>query len=142
MSSAVVIDAIRTPIARADARAGWFRDVRSDELSAGLISELVHRTGIDPALIEDVRWGCVQQQGEQGYDIARIAVGIEMGRPPDRLKGAIQPQPRIDAARKFLRRGNDRLKRGAHITIALGLAAGERAAIAAQKRQMRRELLS
>ena len=74
MSSAVVIDAIRTPIARADARAGWFRDVRSDELSAGLISELVNRTGIDPALIEDVRWGCVQQQGEQGYDIARIAV--------------------------------------------------------------------
>ena len=74
MSSAVVIDAIRTPIARADARTGWFRDVRSDELSAGLISELVNRTGIDPALIEDVRWGCVQQQGEQGYDIARIAV--------------------------------------------------------------------
>ena len=74
MSSAVVIDAIRTPISRADARTGWFRDVRSDELSAGLISELVNRTGIDPALIEDVRWGCVQQQGEQGYDIARIAV--------------------------------------------------------------------
>ena len=74
MSSAVVIDAIRTPIARADARTGWFRDVRSDELSAGLIGELVDRTGIDPALIEDVRWGCVQQQGEQGYDIARIAV--------------------------------------------------------------------
>ena len=50
MSSAVVIDAIRTPIARADARVGWFRDVRSDELSAGLISELVNRTGIDLGL--------------------------------------------------------------------------------------------
>jgi acetyl-CoA acyltransferase len=34
---------------------------------------LVDRCGIDPRLIEDVRWGCVQQQGEQGYDIARIA---------------------------------------------------------------------
>ena len=74
MSSAVVIDAIRTPIGRADGRAGCFRDVRADELSAGLITELVARTAIDPALIEDVRWGCVQQQGEQGYDIARIAV--------------------------------------------------------------------
>jgi len=74
MSSAVVIDAIRTPIGRADGREGCFRDVRADELSAGLISELVARTAIDPALIEDVRWGCVQQQGEQGYDIARIAV--------------------------------------------------------------------
>ena len=69
MSSAVVIDAIRTPIGRADGRAGCFRDVRADELSAGLITELVARTAIDPALIEDVRWGCVQQQGEQGYDI-------------------------------------------------------------------------
>jgi acetyl-CoA acyltransferase len=34
---------------------------------------LIDRTGIDPRLIEDVRWGCVQQQGEQGFDHARIA---------------------------------------------------------------------
>src|SRR5260370_40728553 len=34
---------------------------------------LVERTGIEPKLIEDVRWGCVQQQGEQGFDHARIA---------------------------------------------------------------------
>jgi len=74
MTSAVVIDAIRTPIARADASIGWFRDVRADELSAGLMTELVKRTGIDSELIEDVRWGCVQQQGEQGFDIARIAL--------------------------------------------------------------------
>ncbi len=74
MSSAVVIDAIRTPIGRADGREGWFRDVRADELSAELITQLVQRTQVDPRRIEDVRWGCVQQQGEQGYDIARIAV--------------------------------------------------------------------
>ncbi len=74
MSSAVVIDAIRTPIGRADGREGWFRDVRADELSAELITQLVQRTQVDPGRIEDVRWGCVQQQGEQGYDIARIAV--------------------------------------------------------------------
>ncbi len=74
MNPAVVIDAVRTPIGRADARAGCFRDVRSDELSAALIADLVERTTVEPGLIEDVRWGCVQQQGEQGYDIARIAV--------------------------------------------------------------------
>ncbi len=34
------------------------------------------RTGIDPGSIEDVRWGCVQQQGEQGYDVARVAALI------------------------------------------------------------------
>lgn len=73
MRRAVVIDAMRTPIGKASAGSGYFRDVRSDELSAGLIRELVRRTGIEPTLIEDVRWGCVQQQGEQGFDVARIA---------------------------------------------------------------------
>ena len=73
MPTAVIVDAIRTPIAKASADTGYFRDVRADELSAALIKSLVERTGIDPHLIEDVRWGCVQQQGEQGYDIARIA---------------------------------------------------------------------
>jgi acetyl-CoA acyltransferase len=37
---------------------------------------LVERTRIDPHLVEDVRWGCVMQQGEQGFDIARIALLI------------------------------------------------------------------
>ena len=74
METAVVIDALRTPVAKACPREGWFRDVRSDDLSAGLIRELVARNSIDPALVEDVKWGCCQQQGEQGFDIARTAV--------------------------------------------------------------------
>lgn len=73
MRNAVVIDAARTPIAKAHPATGNFRDVRADELSAGLMKALVDRTGIDPSLIEDIRWGCVQQQGEQGFDVARIA---------------------------------------------------------------------
>ena len=73
MKQAVIVDAARTPIGKASAEAGYFRDVRADELSAHLLQAIVSRTGIDPHLIEDVRWGCVQQQGEQGYDIARIA---------------------------------------------------------------------
>jgi acetyl-CoA acyltransferase len=73
MRQAVVVDAVRTPIAKAHPETGNFRDVRADELSAGLMAALVERTGIDPQLIEDVRWGCVQQQGEQGFDVARIA---------------------------------------------------------------------
>ncbi len=74
MRRAVVIDAIRTPVGKASSENGYFRDVRADELSADLIRRLVDRTGIDPRLIDDVRWGCVQQQGEQGFDIARNAV--------------------------------------------------------------------
>jgi len=73
MRNAVVIDAVRTPVAKANSAIGNFRDVRADELSAGLMKALVERTGIDPQLIEDIRWGCVQQQGEQGFDVARVA---------------------------------------------------------------------
>lgn len=76
MSSAVIVDAVRTPIAKASPEEGFFRDVRADDLSAFLIKSLIDRTGIDPRLVEDVKWGCVQQQGEQGVDIARNAVLI------------------------------------------------------------------
>jgi acetyl-CoA acyltransferase len=73
MKAPVIVDAVRTPIGRASADKGYYRDVRSEDLSAQLIESLVRRTGIPASEIQDVRWGCVQQQGEQGYDIARIA---------------------------------------------------------------------
>ena len=73
MRNAVIIDALRTPVGRASADKGYYRDVRSEDLSAHVMNALVARTGIEPHLIDDVRWGCVQQQGEQGFDVARIA---------------------------------------------------------------------
>lgn len=76
MREAVVIDAIRTPVGKASPASGIFRDVRADDLSAFVMRQLVERTGIEPTLIDDVRWGCVQQQGEQGIDVARIALLI------------------------------------------------------------------
>src|SRR6516225_4385823 len=80
MRQAVIIDALRTPIGRAHSETGYYRSVRADDLSAHCMKTLVDRTGIDPKLIEDVRWGCVLQQGEQGIDIARIA-GLIAGLP-------------------------------------------------------------
>src|SRR5262245_1975840 len=82
MKNAVVIDAVRTPIGRASADRGYFRDVRSEDLSAHVIQALVKRTGIDPKQVEDIRWGCVMQQGEQGFDVARIA-GLIAGLPEE-----------------------------------------------------------
>ncbi|TMQ32890.1 MAG: acetyl-CoA C-acyltransferase FadA [Planctomycetota bacterium] len=73
MRQAVIIDAIRTPIGRAHPEKGIFRDVRADDLSADLMRALLERTGVPPSAIEDIQWGCVKQQGEQGYDIARMA---------------------------------------------------------------------
>src|SRR5947208_12753242 len=73
MRHAVVIDAVRTPVGRAHPEKGIFRDVRADDLSADLMSALLERVGIPAALVEDVHWGCVKQQGEQGYNVGRMS---------------------------------------------------------------------
>src|SRR5258708_405974 len=76
MRHAVIIDAVRTPIGRAHPEKGIFRDVRADDLSADLMQALLQRVGIPATAVEDIQWGCVKQQGEQGYDIARMAALI------------------------------------------------------------------
>ncbi|MCA9245525.1 MAG: acetyl-CoA C-acyltransferase FadA [Planctomycetales bacterium] len=71
MSNPVIVDAVRTPIGRAHKDKGAFRDVRSDDLATIVVRALVERVGIDPAEIEDVVLGNTQQQGEQGFNVAR-----------------------------------------------------------------------
>ncbi len=80
MKTPVIVDCCRTPIGRAHAERGVFRDVRSDDLAATVVSALVERTGIDPAAIEDVVLGNTQQQREQGFNIGRI-VALLAGLP-------------------------------------------------------------
>ncbi|MEE8372551.1 MAG: thiolase family protein [Dehalococcoidia bacterium] len=80
MREAVVIDAVRTPIARAHPDKGWFKDTRSDQLSVAVVRELVSRTRLDPCLIEEVILGCANQTGEQAMNIARY-VSIMAGLP-------------------------------------------------------------
>ncbi len=71
MRDVVVVDCVRTPIAKADPERGYFRDVRADDLSAALVRALLERTQLPGDLVDDLIWGCVQQQGEQGYNVAR-----------------------------------------------------------------------
>ncbi|MFO0424938.1 MAG: thiolase family protein [Planctomyces sp.] len=78
MNEAVIVDAVRTPIGRAHKDKGVFRDVRSDDLAVAVVEALIQRTGIDPSLIEDVILGNTQQQGEQGFNVARN-VGLMAG---------------------------------------------------------------
>ena len=69
---AVIVDAVRTPMARS--KGGAFRNVRAEELSAELIEALFDRNpDLNPAEVEDVIWGCVNQTKEQGWNIARNA---------------------------------------------------------------------
>jgi acetyl-CoA acyltransferase len=73
MTHAVIVDAIRTPMGRS--KAGVFRNVRAEALSAHLMAELLKRNAaLKPADIEDVIWGCVIQTLEQGYNISRNAL--------------------------------------------------------------------
>lgn len=65
----VIVEAVRTPIGKKE---GVFKDVRPDDLGVVALNALLERTGIEPALIEDVVVGCVTQRGEQGGNVARL----------------------------------------------------------------------
>ena len=71
MPTAVIVDAIRTPLGQ---RNGQLKDWHPVDLAARDAQGPVDRTGIDPALVDDVVMGCVMQVGEQGVNIARNAV--------------------------------------------------------------------
>ena len=71
MRDAVIVDAVRTPTGK---RNGGLSGVHSADLSAHVLRALAERTGLDPAVVDDVVWGCVSQIGEQTFDIARTAV--------------------------------------------------------------------
>jgi len=71
MTTAVIVDAIRTPLGR---RNGKLKDWHPVDLAAETMKALIERTGVDPGLIDDVVMGCVMQVGEQGVNVARNAV--------------------------------------------------------------------
>ncbi|WP_369029638.1 thiolase family protein [Streptomyces adonidis] len=68
---AVVVEAVRTPIGK---RRGAYADVHPVDLSAHVLDALAHRSGLDPALVDDVVWGVVEQVGEQAFNLGRSAV--------------------------------------------------------------------
>ncbi|MHC3004061.1 thiolase family protein [Gordonia metallireducens] len=71
MRDAVIVDAVRAPIGR---RRGALSGIHPADLSAHVLEALVERTGVDPAIVDDVVWGCVSQSSEQAGNIARTAI--------------------------------------------------------------------
>jgi acetyl-CoA acyltransferase len=71
MPDAVIVEAVRTPIGK---RNGSLAGVHPVDLSALVLNELISRTGVDPAEIDDVQWGCVTQLGDQSSNVGRYAV--------------------------------------------------------------------
>ncbi|OLB13459.1 MAG: acetyl-CoA acetyltransferase [Candidatus Rokubacteria bacterium 13_1_20CM_4_68_9] len=73
MRDAVIVGAARTAVGRKN---GKLSPVRPDDLAAKVLGDLIARVGVDPAEVEDVILGCVDQLGEQGFNIARNAALI------------------------------------------------------------------
>src|SRR6266567_6007406 len=71
MREAVIIDAVRTPVGKF---CGALKNVRSDDLAALCIAELVKRNNLDANLIEDVLLGCTNQAGEDNRNVGRMAL--------------------------------------------------------------------
>ncbi len=76
----VIVEAVRTPIGRGHPEKGYYKAVHPNALLAKTYNEVIERAGIDPHEVEDVITGCVQQIGEQAFNIGRNA-WLEAGLP-------------------------------------------------------------
>ncbi|MFS0784455.1 thiolase family protein [Bacillus sp. 1P06AnD] len=73
MREAVIVEGVRTPVGK---RNGFLKEIRSEDLAAAAIKELLKRAQLEGKYVEDVILGCVSQVGEQAGDIARTAALI------------------------------------------------------------------
>jgi len=69
----VIVEAVRTPIGRGHREKGYYKDTHPNELLGRCFTEVIERAGIDAREVEDVVAGCVQQIGEQSFNVARNA---------------------------------------------------------------------
>jgi acetyl-CoA acyltransferase len=100
----VIVEAVRTPIGRGHPEKGWYRGTHPNELLGTCYTELLQRAGIDASEVGDVIAGCVQQLGEQSWNIARNAwlqAGLPVETPAttiDRQCGSAQQAVNFGAA--------------------------------------------
>ncbi|HEY7053549.1 MAG TPA: thiolase family protein [Mycobacterium sp.] len=71
MRETVIVEAVRTPVGK---RNGALSRMHAADLSALVLNALAERSGIDPAIVDDVVWGCVSQVGDQSSNIGRYSV--------------------------------------------------------------------
>src|SRR4051794_25103421 len=100
----VIVEAVRTPIGRGHREKGYYKDTHPNELLGKCYSEVIERAGIDAAEVEDVICGCVQQYGEQMFNVGRNAwlqAGLPVETPAttvDRQCGSAQQAVNFGAA--------------------------------------------
>src|SRR5438045_6790623 len=100
----VIVEAVRTPVGRGHPEKGYYKDVHPNALLGATFVEVIDRAGIPAAEVEDVITGCVQQYGEQSYNIGRNAwlqAGLPIETPAttiDRQCGSAQQAVNFGAA--------------------------------------------
>jgi acetyl-CoA acetyltransferase family protein len=100
----VIVEAVRTPIGRGHKEKGYYKDVHPNELLGRCYTEVISRAGIDAGEVEDVIAGCVQQYGEQMFNVGRNAwlqAGLPVETPAttvDRQCGSAQQAVNFGAA--------------------------------------------
>jgi acetyl-CoA acyltransferase len=100
----VIVEAVRTPIGRGHKEKGYYKDVHPNELLGRCYTEVIERAGIDAGVVEDVIAGCVQQYGEQMFNVGRNAwlqAGLPVETPAttvDRQCGSAQQAVNFGAA--------------------------------------------
>ncbi len=100
----VIVDAVRTPIGRGHKEKGYYKNTHPNELLGRCFTEVIARAGIEPAAVEDVITGCVQQYGEQMFNVGRNAwlqAGLPVETPAttvDRQCGSAQQAVNFGAA--------------------------------------------
>jgi acetyl-CoA acetyltransferase family protein len=100
----VIVEAARTPIGRGHPEKGYYRNTHPNELLGKAFSAVIERAGIPAAAVEDVITGCVQQIGEQSFNVGRNAwlqAGLPMETPAttvDRQCGSAQQAVNFGAA--------------------------------------------
>jgi acetyl-CoA acyltransferase len=100
----VIVEAVRTPVGRGHKEKGYYKDTHPNELLGRCYAELIERAGIPADAVEDVIAGCVQQYGEQMFNVARNAwlqAGLPVQTPAttvDRQCGSAQQAVNFGAA--------------------------------------------
>ena len=100
----VIVEAVRTPVGRGHREKGYYKDTHPNELLGKTFTEVIDRAGIDPGAVEDVIGGCVQQYGEQMFNVTRNAwlqAGLPVETPAttvDRQCGSAQQAVNFGAA--------------------------------------------
>ncbi|MDV2477109.1 thiolase family protein [Rhodococcus zopfii] len=100
----VIAEAARTPMGKSHPERGWFRDTHPNDMLGAVYTDLIRRSGLDPAVVEDLVIGCTAPFGEQSRNIGRNA-WLQAGYPPevpavvlDRRCGSAQTAVEMGAA--------------------------------------------